>query len=97
MKPIVLAKVAEEEMHTAAQYYEERQIGLGKSFLDEVLLTGRNITEHPEAWPVISGKIRRCLLRRFPFGMLFRVEAERVYVLAIMHLRRKPYYWRKRT
>ena len=95
MKPVVLAPAAEDEMHAAAYYYEECQIGLGNRFLDEVLLTGRRIAENPEAWPFISDRIRRCLMKRFPFGMLFRVEAERIYVLAVMHLRREPNYWQK--
>ena len=97
MKPVVLAPAAEDEMHAAANYYEECQIGLGNRFLDEVLLTGRRVAENPEAWPIISGRIRRCLMKRFPFGMLFRVEAERIYVLAVMHLRREPNYWQKRS
>ena len=97
MKPVVLAQVAEDEMHAASHYYEDCQIGLGNRFLDEVLLTGQRIAENPEAWPIISGRIRRCLMNRFPFGMLFRVEAERIYVLAVMHLRREPNYWQKRS
>ena len=95
MKPVVLAKRAEEEMQAAASYYEERLNGLGNRFLDEVLLTGRRIVEQPEAWPIISGRIRRCLLQRFPYGLLYRLEANRIYLLAVMHLRRNPNYWQK--
>lgn len=96
MKRVVLAPAAEEEMLAAARYYEDCQGELGDHFLDEVMQTGRRIAEHPEAWPLISGRIRRCLLNRFPFGLLFRIEQERIYVLAVMHLRREPNYWRKR-
>ncbi|HIJ95074.1 MAG TPA: type II toxin-antitoxin system RelE/ParE family toxin [Desulfuromonadales bacterium] len=93
MKPIVLHPAAEAEMLAAARYYQNCQAGLGRRFLDEVSLTGKRITENPVAWPLISGSIRRCLLNRFPFGLIFRVEMERVYVLAVMHLRREPGYW----
>jgi len=83
-------------MLAAARYYENCQDGLGECFLDEVLQTGGRIAEHPEAWSLISGRIRRCLLNRFPFALLFRIEQELIYVLAVMHLRREPNYWRKR-
>jgi toxin ParE1/3/4 len=94
MKPVVLAPAAEEEMVDSARYYENIQSGLGDQFLDELLQTGARIAEHPEAWPIISGKIRRCLFNRFPFGLIFRIEVGRIYVLAVMHLKRKPNYWK---
>lgn len=46
---------------------------------------------------MISGQIRRCLVKRFPFSLLFRIETERIYVLAVMHLHREPNYWRTRS
>lgn len=97
MKPIVLHPAAEAEMRVAAGYYQDCQPGLGGRFLDEVSLAGGRIAHNPAAWPVITGQIRRCLLNRFPFGLLFRIEAKRIYVLAVMHLRREPNYWRNRV
>jgi hypothetical protein len=69
MKRLVLAPAAEEEMLAAAKYYEDCQDELGNRFLDEVLQAGRRIAERPEAWSLISGRIRRCLLNHFPFGL----------------------------
>jgi plasmid stabilization system protein ParE len=96
MKPVVLSPAAEEEMLISARDYENTQSGLGDQFLDELIRAGARIAEHPEAWPTISGKIRRCLFNRFPFGLIFRIEAERIYVLAVMHMKRKPNYWNHR-
>ncbi len=97
MKRIELHPAAEAEMCAAACYYETCHPGLGDRFLEEVSVVGNRIAEHPEAWPVISGQIRRCLLNRFPFGLLFRIEAKRIYVLSVMHLRREPNYWQNRV
>jgi len=97
VKPIVLHSAAEAEMRAAADYYETCHPGLGDRFLEEIALAGGRIAEHPEAWPVISGKIRRCLLNRFPFCLLYCIEAKRIYVLAVMHLRREPNYWQNRV
>jgi hypothetical protein len=84
-------------MRTAAGFCQDCQPGLGTRFLDEVSRAGGRITDNPAAWPVVSGQIRRCLLNYFPFGLLYRIEPERIYVLAVMHLRREPNYWRKRV
>lgn len=97
MKPIVLHPAAEAEMLAAARYYDVCQPGLGGRFLDEASRAGGRITDNPEAWSVISGSIRRCLLNNFPFGLIFRIESERIYLLAVMHLRREPNYWRSRV
>lgn len=96
MKPIVLHPAAEAEMRAAAGFYQDCQPGLGTRFLDEVSRAGGRIADTPAAWPVVSGQIRRSLLNHFPFGLLYRIETKRIYVLAVMHLRREPNYWRKR-
>lgn len=97
MKPIVLHPAAEAEMRVTAGYYHNCQPGLGDQFLDEVLMAAERIKHNPAAWPEISGNIRRCLLNRFPFGLLYRMEDTRIYLLAVMHLRREPNYWRNRV
>ena len=96
MKPVVIHPEAEREMLAAALFYDERCAGLGGLFLDEVERGFRRIAERPEAWANISPSVRRCLLSEFPFGIIYRNQSERIYVLAVMHLRREPAYWRKR-
>lgn len=44
----------------------------------------------------IEGDIRRSLVRRFPFGVLYAFENEDIFVLAVMHLHREPNYWKNR-
>lgn len=88
---------AEEEMVAAAQYYEARSHGLGADFLDEVQHNVKAISTNPRTAPVIKAGIRRRLLKRFPFGILYAVEPDTVVVLAVMHLRRRPGYWEERV
>jgi hypothetical protein len=40
--------------------------------------------------------VRRCLVRVFPYGVLFRVHPEQIVIVAIMHLHRDPGYWKER-
>lgn len=87
---------AEAEFIAAIDYYEGKQSGLGYDFAKEVYTGRKSIIELPQAWPVLDGEIRRRLISRFPYGILYCDEGQTVYILAIMHLRREPNYWKKR-
>jgi len=43
-----------------------------------------------------DGDIRRCLTNRFPYGILYSIESDRIFILAVMHLHRDPDYWKHR-
>jgi len=44
----------------------------------------------------LRGGFRRRLLRRFPYGILYKEEESQIVIVAVMHLRRRPGYWRNR-
>lgn len=87
---------AEEEFRAAIDYYEDREAGLGYDFSVEVFTAIQNIFAHPDAWPVIEDDIRRCLVNRFPYGVLYSIEQTGIFILAVMHHRRQPDYWKER-
>jgi plasmid stabilization system protein ParE len=84
-------------MFGAAKYYESQATGLGTDYLSEIKRVVTAIAESPETWPVVGGGLRRRLVRRFPFAILYRNESEEIVIIAVAHLRRKPGYWRKRV
>jgi toxin ParE1/3/4 len=87
---------AEVEFNESIDYYESCGTGLGYDFSLEVLSSIEAIVPQPLAWPVVDLDVRRCLVNRFPFGILYAIEGQSIFVLAIMHLHRKPGYWRDR-
>lgn len=87
---------AEAEFVEAIEYYEENRPGLGLDFAAEVHLAIEQVVAFPRAWPVIESDVRRSLVRRFPYGILYSVEEEGIYILAVMHLHRNPEYWTSR-
>lgn len=93
MKPVRMLLPAELEMLDAAAYYELRVPGLGDTFLDKIDSALVDIAEHPQQWPVIQPHIRRRLIYRFPYGLLYRVDPTEILVLAVAHLHRRPSYW----
>lgn len=87
---------AEAEFLEAINYYEKCEPGLGYDFSLEVAATIQNIINNPSSWPVVEEDARRCLVNRFPYGIIYSIESEGVFILAVMHLRRHPDYWKER-
>jgi hypothetical protein len=85
-----------EEYRESARYYASRHAGLELRFIDCVESAIRRATEAPTRWPVYEADVRRCLVRVFPFAILYSVEADYVLIIAVMHLSRAPGYWRDR-
>jgi toxin ParE1/3/4 len=93
---------AEEEAQEAALWYEDRRRGLGIEFLAAVDAAMQRISTDPvefallETAPVESN-VRRFLLRRFPYAIIYEITSDEVRVLAIAHTRRRPDYWKRRA
>ena len=85
--------MARRELNEAAQFYDSESLGLGSAFLDEVERCTRAIADYPEAGPLIIGTIRRRLVLRFPYALLYSIKSDRLRVLAVMNLKRRPMYW----
>ena len=96
MYEIVVHESADEELSAAAVFYESRETNLGKEFLEELSQVFYRIAEHPFSYSIHFDEYRRCLMRRFPYVVVFRIEGQRILVFAIAHLRRSPGYWRVR-
>lgn len=88
---------AEIEFVEAIEYYETCETYLGYDFAAEVYLTIERTIMYPKAWPLIEEDIRRSLVRRFPYGILYTEESKELFILAVMHLHRDPDYWKHRA
>ena len=87
---------AEKEFNEAIDYYEDIELGLGYDFALEVLSAIKRSVDFAKAWAVLDGDVRRSLVRRFPYGILYSEEKNRIFILAVMNLHREPGYWKKR-
>src|SRR4029077_9230896 len=88
---------AEAEFDAAVTYYELQLAGLGTEFAAEVQAGLARIEEFPDAWQLLSRRVRRYRLSRFPYGILYAQLDPDIIVVAIMHLHRKPDYWLERA
>jgi len=93
---VVFLKYAQQELDDAAYFYEMEFRGLGKNFKTEVKKAISRIAEYPEAWPQEYGDVRKCLIHKFPYSILYSVEGEHIVIIAVAHQHRKPDYWIER-
>jgi len=88
--------LAQREVDDAVTWYNKQAAGLGQEFLDELDRAVRRVAAFPMSGQEIERGIRRCLLARFPYGLIYGVEGETIIVVAVAHLHRKPRYWVER-
>ena len=93
---IILNEFAVEELKDAVEFYELQLEGLGKRFNHEIKSALRSIKKNPDTWPIESGDIKKFILHKFPYKILYSIEADYIYVIAIAHMHRRPQYWIKR-
>jgi len=89
-------EVAEKELDEAVSYYNNQVAGLGDAFLLEAVAAIERIRQFPDAWHPLGENVRRCRLRRFPYGLIYHADETGVLVVAVAHTHRRPEYWRDR-
>ena len=97
MKPHVFHPAAREEYIQAVQYYSNVRPELGGRLYNEIERLIQEIRREPRRFLQFSRPARRALARRFPYSVVYLDEPERVWIVAIMHAKRRPGYWRERV
>ena len=87
---------AERELVAAVEYYNGIRNGLGLEFAVEAHAAVEHILAFPDAWGRLSKNTRRCLINRFPYGLIYSTAGDKIFILAVMHLNRTPRYWTRR-
>lgn len=87
---------ARKELRGAMEYYRRIRPELGLKFKDAL----NAALDRMETWPLsgaqTSGEIRICRIKRFPYGIVYAPRAAEIVVVAVMHLHRRPGYWKRR-
>ena len=97
MIPVRFHAEARAEPLEAATYYDAQQKALGRRFTEAVREAVHRIQDWPRLYKVIERDIHRCRVPPFPYGLIYRLREDEVQIIAVMHLHRRPGYWRSRT
>ena len=84
------------EYAEAVQYYVEQRAEVAQAFIDAIEDAIYRIRESPTRYIVIDEDVRRCMTRRFPYGILYTIDPDYILILAVMHCSREPGYWKNR-
>jgi plasmid stabilization system protein ParE len=95
MKAGFHSAAAEEIVETTA-YYEGEVPGLGDRFIAEVERIVEVLCDQPRIGQSVGEELRRIILARFPYSLIYSIESERIWVIAVAHHRRRPGYWQDR-
>ena len=76
---VIFSKYAKLELEDATLFYELEFDGLGRRFKEEVKKAAIRVSEYPKAWSVECGDVRKCLLHKFPYKLLYSIEDDHIY------------------
>jgi toxin ParE1/3/4 len=96
-KALIIRPDAERDLVDAYGWYEARVTGLGSEFLRSIDAALSSIQRIPEMYRIVYKNVRRALVRRFPFGVFYVVEEDRIVVIGVLHARRDPKAWQDRA
>ena len=95
--PIVFRVEAQAEFDRAFDWYEQQRRGLGVEFLTRVTEVLERIQSFPEAREIVFEDARRAIVPKFPYLVLYKVEPDRIVILAVFHSKRDPQIWSDRV
>ena len=88
---------AEADIHEAFEWYEARSEGLGAEFLRAVDYALASIQRNPLGYQIIYRSMRRAVVHRFPYIVLYIVREQDIAILACVDSRRDPAHWKARV
>ncbi len=95
MRELLIRPEAEADVQEAWRWYHTRSPLTATRFLDTLEALLQVVQEQPQSFRTVRGALHRALLPRFPFAVYFDVEADRIRVVAVLHVRRRPRRWRR--
>ena len=93
---VVLEKAALQELYAASNYFADQSLLTAEKFISDFEHCIQLITEHPFAWPEKHKGFRKCLFKKFRYGLIYKIEEQQIVVVAVMSDYRKPDYWLER-
>ena len=80
----------------AYNWYEQHTVGLGSEFIRVVDASFSTIQRNPFACPIVHEQVRKKLIRKFPYGLLYIIIDETISIIGCFHVKRDPQQWERR-
>ena len=94
---LLVGRQAKLDLQRAVRWYDQQQYGLGPELVAQADAAIARIADNPTQYQVIYRNMRRAILRKFPYGVFYRIDGTDIVVFAIVHLHRDPLSWQSRA
>lgn len=95
--PLVFQAGVRDEIDVAYVWYERQRQGLGEEFLTAVQSVLDQVERNPELHAPMYENVRHTRVKRFPYAVYYRIEPNRIAVIAVHHSKRDPRDWQSRA
>jgi hypothetical protein len=89
-------EAADAELAEAVVYYDGKAFGLGDRFLADVKSAAHFIEQYPDMAPILEQGVRAKALMRFPYSLMYVLDASELFIVAVAHQSKRPGYWARR-
>lgn len=87
---------ADDELADAVKYYSQIESDLGVRFYREMERLIHSVCDDPLRFRRFDPPARRHFSSQFPYAVIFLEKRDHVWIVAVMHMKRCPGYWRNR-
>src|SRR5687767_423232 len=84
------------ELRGAASHYRAIRQELGLQFHESVDRAFDRLEKLPLSGALAGKNVRILRLERFPYGLVYVPRPSEIVIIAVMHLHRRPGYWKRR-
>jgi toxin ParE1/3/4 len=96
VKPFIFHPEAREELKAAGRYYAKRSPDAALRFYEEMDEVLAEIRARPLLRRVFDPPARRHFGAVFPYALIYLDRPDEVWIVAVMHFKQRPGYWRER-
>ncbi len=93
MKAYRFLGAARLDFDEATDWYDRQSAGLGDRFIDSLEEAITAIRQHPLSGVKLTKLIRRKVIPRFPYSILYVDEPDSIMIVAVAAQKRSPRYW----
>ena len=95
--PIRLLPAARQELDAAVDWYEDQRAGVGAALMTQIRGTFTRISSNPELHPKIYRDLRKAVVAKFPYIVIYRETSTEVLIVSVFHTSRNPSIWKSRV
>jgi plasmid stabilization system protein ParE len=96
LRRIAFDVAVQSDLRNAKRYLEEQGPGLGEDFLSRVRKQFQHILLYPRTGKIVEHGVRKIGMEKFKFEIYYLVDDEEIFVIAVLHQRRHPDFWKNR-